>query len=239
LIAFATLTGYAAPQAPASFTTASPDQVRASIKQVEATRRIPITGLLMAEVGGQKLLMSENGRFVIVGDFRLLDVWNGIEVKTVEDAAKLNRIDLGRIGVKDTDFAQVVLGTGTKQVYVFLDPWCEHCHDLISQMEPLKEKYTFHLVMAPVLGQKSVDTVKRIVCTPDKPKALQALIKQEYDGLPPFAGCDLSQLQKTLITTRMIGIDGVPYLILPSKTTHRGGTKDLAALLNEDDKAAP
>jgi thiol:disulfide interchange protein DsbC len=230
----------AEPQAPEpSAFTATPDQIRSWLKSIEGTRRLPVTGVSLAKVGDKMILMSENGRFVVAGNFRLLDVWNGKEVKTLADGDDLNRLDLKRIGIKDADLAQLVYGTGPKHVHVFLDPWCGHCHDLLAQMEPLKKEYTFHLVLTPVLGDKSVATVKKLACLADKGKALDALLAQRYDGIPEPGPCDLAALQKTLIATRLMGIDGVPYLVLPSTKTRRGGTRELKALLEADAGASP
>ena len=228
----------AEPPEPTPFTATS-DQIRSWIKSVEGTRRLPVTGISLAKVGDKMMLVSENGRFAVVGNFRLLDVWNAKEVKTLADGDDLDRMDLKRIGIKDGDLAQFLYGSGPKHVHVFLDPWCQHCHDLVAQMEPLLKTHTFHLVLTPVLGEKSVATVKKLACLADKGKALEALLAQRYDGLPEAGPCDLTALQKTLMATRLMGIDGVPYLILPSTKTRRGGTRELKALLEADAEANP
>ena len=128
-------------------------------------------------------------------------------------------------------------GQGTNVVTVFVDPLCKHCHNLILQMAALKDQYTFHLVMAPVIGEESVRSARKLACEPDRAKALQALIDQKYDGIHEPPNCNLGPLQKTLLATKFLGIDGVPYMILPSTKTYRGGTKDLKGLLENDTKA--
>lgn len=227
----------ARPLAVPDLATAPPSEIRGVLKELGGRKRLPLSGLSLVEVKDRLVLVSDTGRFAVVGDFRLLDLWNGADIKTMADADKIDRLDLKRIGIKPTDLTQFEYGQGQRHVTVFVDPWCAHCHDLIGQMAPLLDQYTFHLVAMPVLGDKSVPTAKQLACEADKAKALRALLDQKYDGLPAPAtlgGCDLGTLQKTLITARLLGIDGVPYLILPSTRTRRGGTHHLRELLEND-----
>jgi thiol:disulfide interchange protein DsbC len=213
---------------------AATNDVRRLLKSLDAFKRLPVSGLNLAMAGDHMLLMSDNGRFAVVGNFRLLDVWNGREVKTMADAEDLNRLDLNKIGIKDGDFAMLAYGQGKNVVTVFVDPLCKYCHSLILQMAALKDQYTFHLVMAPVLGEESVRNARKLACEPDRAKALQALLDQNYDGIQEPPNCNLGPLQKTLLAAKFFGIDAVPYLILPSTKTYRGGTKDLKGLLEND-----
>jgi thiol:disulfide interchange protein DsbC len=227
----------APPLAVPDLATAPPSEIRGVLKELEGRKRLPLSGLSLVEVKDRLVLVSDTGRFAVVGDFRLLDLWSGADIKTLADADKIDRLDLKRIGIKPADLTQFEYGQGKHHVTVFVDPWCAHCHDLIGQMAPLLDQYTFHLVAVPVLGDKSVPAAKQLACEPDKAKALRALLDQNYGGLPAPAtlgGCDLGTLQKTLITARLLGIDGVPYLILPSTRTRRGGTRHLLELLEND-----
>jgi thiol:disulfide interchange protein DsbC len=216
---------------------ATTNDVRALLKNLDSFKRLPIAGLNLAKVGDRTVLMSDNGRFAVIGNFRLLDVWNAREVKTVADAEDLNRLDLKKIGVKDEDLAMLAYGQGKTAVTVFVDPMCKYCHHLIEQMGALKDQYTFRLVMAPVIGEESVRNSRKLVCEPDKAKALQALVGQKFDGISEPPGCNLGPLQKTLLMTKFFGIDGVPFLVLPSAKTYRGGTNNLRGLLENDIKS--
>ena len=243
LLIFPTLAGAEPPKPmtdPDAFTS-TPDRARALLKELQGTRRLPIAGMSAAQIGERLVLMSDNGRFAVVGNFKLFDLWNGSQVKTLADADNLNRLDIKRMGIKDGDFAELLFGKGSRPVYVFVDPYCAHCHDVMAQMGPLQDQYTFHLVLAPVLGKNSVDTVRNLECFPDKTKAVAALISQDFKAVPDSKSgtCDLVRLQKTLIATKLMGIDGVPYIILPSTKTRRGGTKDLKGLLEADSGAQP
>jgi thiol:disulfide interchange protein DsbC len=216
---------------------ATTNDVRALLKNLDSFKRLPIAGLNLAKVGDRMVLMSDNGRFAVIGNFRLLDVWNAREVKTMADAEDLNRLDLKKIGVKDEDLAMLSYGQGKTVVTVFVDPMCKYCHHLIEQMGALKDQYTFRLVMAPVIGEESVRNSRKLVCEPDKAKALQALVEQKFDGVREPPKCNLGPLQKTLLMTKFFGIDGVPFLVLPSTKTYRGGTNNLRELLENDIKS--
>ena len=216
---------------------AATHDVRALLKNLDSFKRLPIAGLNLAKVGDRMVLMSDNGRFAVIGNFRLLDVWNAREVKTIADAEDLNRLDLKKIGIKDEDLAMLAYGQGKTVVTVFIDPMCKYCHHLIGQMGALKDQYTFRLVMAPVIGEESVRNARKLVCEADKAKALQSLIGQNYDGIKEPPNCNLGPLQKTLLMTKFFGIDGVPFLVLPSTKTYRGGTNNLKELLENDIKS--
>jgi len=190
----------------------------------------------MVKVGDRYMLMSENGRFAVLGAFRLVDVWNGKEIKTIADTEDLNSIDLVKIGIKDEDLAMLAYGSGKTIVTIFIDPYCKHCHKMIEQMGTMKDQYTFRLVMAPVLGKDSVMASRKLVCEKDKEKALKALLDQKFDGIIEGANCNLGPLQKTLLMAKFFGITGVPFTILPSTKTFAGETSDLKGLLENDAK---
>lgn len=216
----------------------SPEELRGFFKRLEGTRRLPVHGLVMAQVGDRLVLMSETGRLAVVGKFRLLDVWNQKEIKSLADAETLDRLDLKKIGLKDGDLAILKIGRGQREVPVFVDPLCKYCHDLIGQMEVLGEDYTFKLIVTPVLGDESGKTARKLMCDPDRARALRALVKGEFAALPEAPkDCDTGPLVRTLATAQILGIDGVPYLILPSTKVHKGLTTNLKELLENDAKS--
>ena len=63
------------------------------------------------------------------------------------------------------------------------------------------------------------------------------LVEQKFDGVREPPKCNLGPLQKTLLMTKFFGIDGVPFLVLPSTKTYRGGTNNLKELLENDIKS--
>ncbi|QXP89491.1 DsbC family protein [Methylococcus capsulatus] len=216
--------------------TGSPDEIRSLLKRLDGTARFPATGMVYAEIGGRPVILSDSGRFVVTGDLRILDVWNKEEIHSLASAHEIfGKLDLEKIGIKDKDLARLRYGEGAKTVTVFIDPRCPHCHKLIEQMKDLTKEYAFDLVLAPVLGKDSGAISRKLWCEKDRKRAMKALIEQEYGGLVDYSAkdCDLVPLQKSLVSTRLLGIEGVPYVILPSKRVVKGEV-NLKHVLEED-----
>ena len=66
--------------------------------------------------------------------------------------------------------------------------------------------------------------------TPAKDKARDALTHQVYDTLPSEIDpkCDREPFQRALVTAKLFGIDGVPFLIAPDGRTFKGAPESLA-----------
>jgi thiol:disulfide interchange protein DsbC len=199
---------------------------------IEGLKVLPIHGLNMVKAGGKTFFMSDNGRFVITGT--LLDVWNRVAVTELDQVEKIaNRIDLSKMKLKIDDLGPATIGTGKPQVVVFVDPRCPYCGKVQKQMEAIKGQYTFKLVPIPVLGPESQSLVVKISCllqTPSKDKARDALMHQAYDTLPSEldSKCDREPVQRALVTAKLFGIDGVPFLIAPDGRTFKGAPENLA-----------
>lgn len=199
---------------------------------IEGLKALPIHGLSMVKAGGKTFFMSDNGRFVITGT--LLDVWNRVAVTELDQVDQIaNRIDLSKMKLKIDDLGPASFGTGKPQVVVFVDPRCPYCGKVQKQMEAIKGQYTFKLVPIPVLGSESQSLVVKIGCllqTPSKDKAREALIHQAYDTLPSEidSKCDREPVQRAMVTAKLFGIDGVPFLIAPDGRTFKGAQDSLA-----------
>ena len=50
----------------------------------------------------------------------------------------------------------------------------------------------------------------------------------------PIETCNIQALQKAVVATKLLDIEGVPYIFLPSKIAHRGGAKSFKTLLEKD-----
>ncbi len=206
-----------------------------AMKSIDAVKRLPVTGLSMVKADDKLFLVTDNGHFIVAGNLKLVDMWQGKVLKSIEDSQDVEKVNLRKIGLSPDDIAAFKIGNGTQEVTIFVDPMCQYCHELIGQLEPLGKLYTFRLVLVPVLGKDSANVVKKLLCHNDKTEALTALVTQKYDKLPvPGSGCDLKTLQKAVVATKLLDIQGVPYLFLPSYSTHKGGTKSLKTLLEND-----
>lgn len=203
-------------------------------RPIDGLVHLPVNGLQMVQSGERIYFMSDNGRFVFKG--YAFDLWNGERLETLDDARRLaDRIDLRKMGLDLDDLAPFRLGRGERTVTVFIDPYCPYCHKLLGQMDALKDRYRFQLLMVPVLGDRSAALIRRLACLdgPDRnDEVVRRLIEQDFEGL---AGdekpCDTAPLQRTLVTAQILGVGGVPFLIADDNRVLRGYTPDLARWL--------
>jgi len=213
-------------------------EVRDIMRSVDEVKRLPVTGLSMIKTGDKMFLITDNGHFVVAGNFKLVDMWQGKIISSIADTKDIDKVDLRKIGLNPEELSVFSIGTGKKEVTIFVDPQCDYCHDLIGQLEPLAKDYKFRLVLIPVLGKESAEISKKLICNKDKDQSLKALIAKDYSKLPAVVrqegACDLKPLQKAVVATKLLDIKGVPFIFLPSHNTFKGGAKSFKTLLEKD-----
>jgi thiol:disulfide interchange protein DsbC len=192
-----------------------------TLHQIDAMASLPITGMKAVESDGRLLFMSDNGRFVIDGT--LYDVWAQQPLTSLASIRSAgDRLDLRRLGLPLDDLQALTLGEGAEEVLIFVDPRCPHCHALLKQAGHLQSRYTFRILPVAVLGPESEQQVRQLGCAAESGAALQALISGRVNGLPQRADCDLSPLQRTLVTAQLLGVQGVPFVVAPDGRISRG-----------------
>jgi thiol:disulfide interchange protein DsbC len=215
----------------------SPADVAAGLMSVkiDGMQDLPITGLKMVKTGEQIVFMSSNGRFALYGG-KLLDVWTQQEIKDLPDIDRIaRRIDLSRMKLNIDDLGPVTVGHGKDSVLIFIDPRCPYCGKVMKDLQALQDRYTFNLVMVPILGQESQNIVVQLACQQaskdqkDQDSVRQRLLKQDYAGLPTDnpASCNKEPLQRAIVTAKLFGLPGVPFLIAPDGRTHSGAPESL------------
>ncbi len=213
-------------------------EIKAIMKSVDEVKRLPITGMSMVKAGEQLFLISDNGHFAVAGNFKLVDMWQGKTIASVADTQGIDKIDLRKIGFNPDELGAFTIGHGPREVVIFTDPLCGHCQPLLSQLPALGESHTFKLVLIPAVSKDSAEMVKRLSCNPDRQQSLQSLLAKDYTKLPALVrkegACDLKPLQKAVVATKLLDIQGVPTLFLPSKNVFKGGVPSFKTLLEKD-----
>lgn len=105
----------------------------------------------------------------------------------------------------------------------------------MKDLQALQDKYIFKLVMVPILGPESQNIVVQLACqlgsTDAKAKdaVRERLLKQDYAELPTEqpTQCNKEPLQKAIVTAKLFGLQGVPFLIAPDGRTHSGAPEVL------------
>jgi thiol:disulfide interchange protein DsbC len=190
----------------------------------------------MIETDSGIFFVSENGRFAFKGT--MLDMWNGKPIRTIEDVDKIvNHINLKKIGVDFKELFVLTYGHGPKEEVFFVSPGCPHCHHMLDQMKGLENEYTFKIIPLPILGPRSVDAARRLMCLGDNDKAVKALMEKKYKELPE-GKCKMTPLQKGFVVAQVLGIRGVPYIVRHDGYVQRGAVKNLKKFLKEGDQNA-
>ena len=215
--------------------------------KIDGMQDLPITGLKMIKTGDKIVFMSSNGRFALYGG-KLLDVWTQQEIKDLPDIDRIaNRIDLSRMKLNIDDLGPITIGHGKDTVLIIIDPRCPYCGKVMKDLQALQDRYTFKLVMVPILGQESQNVVVQLAClqaTGDKKvqdSVRERLLKQDFSGLPTEnpTQCNKEPLQRAIVTAKLFGLPGVPFLIAPDGRTHSGAPEVLADWLANKPAAEP
>lgn len=224
--------------APAS--AAESDDLAQLMQGIDGMRRLPVQGVQMVQSGKRVFFVSTNGRYAFLGP--AIDLWHGQRLTALADADHLmGRIDRTRLKLDVSELGALDLGEGTEEVWIFLDPHCPQCIDLLDRLQALsraqRAPYRFRLIPLGVLGKPSLSTVVRLNCLAetDPTAARKVLLRHTFETLPAAEGpCGQGALQRALVTAQLLGITQVPFLIAPDGRLHAGVPTDLLAWLNAD-----
>lgn len=186
---------------------------------------------------GDILFVSASGRWVIGG--LAFDIWNKKQLKSVNDMRQsFTHIDLRSMGVDVNELKPIDIGTGFKDVILFVDPNCGWCHKLIEEIRSdvsLQKDYRFRLLFIPALGKVSYDKVKTMYCSSetDKNRLLDAVKNGTELKLPQKPICEVKQLDKRIMTAAAMGVKGVPFVVAHDGRFTRGKPDDLRAWLEQ------
>ena len=184
---------------------------------------------------GLSYLISEDGRYVFQGG--LVDVWNGVEVKSMKELNALSdHMDMDKIGIEPQRMFSLPMGTGEKEVFIFVDPNCSICHKLLAEIQDSKLIQTrFHInaVITPALKKSSLPKA----CTladmgrKDPAKALAAFISNTVE---PTSGPHIKTdgLKYNLLVAKALSIHNFPYIINPQGRIHVGQPENLYLFLS-------
>jgi len=195
--------------------------VKTYLDGIEKIKRVPINGLSMAKANGEIIFISSNGHYVIRNG-KLLDVWNNIEIDNFKKLEESKKINFKQIGLNITDLTSIKVGNGDSEVSIFIDPYCPNCTNLLNHINTLKDEYTFNVIITPLLGKKSVIAAKYLVCNVDKDERYNVLLNKQFLNQAPIEDCKYGQIQKSMVTANLMGINAVPFTVSANGVTIRG-----------------
>lgn len=201
---------------------------------MNAMTTIPSQGIKVIEADGRIMAMSANGRWVIEG--RIFDTWQMKQLTTMGEVQdSVNTINLGALKLDLNDLKPLTLGKkGNPEVTVFVDPFCGHCKAMLQDAKRLSDQYRFNILLVGVLGPDSARRTRELWCADDRDEAVNALISGSKKELSQSSDCGLEPLQRTLVTSQLFGIEGVPFLIAPNGRINRGVPTEFAAWIERN-----
>lgn len=193
---------------------------------IEEIVSLPISGVQAVQSDGKIVYLSENGRFVFTG--QIYDLWSKQPLTTMEKIKEVTeRIYLKGMGIEVDNLNTLSLGSGKKEVIVFVDPRCGYCHTLMKEAKQYQNDYTFKFVVVPILGAESYKQARSIYCTDDKAAALNALIEKTVHALQVNPKCNTAQYDLSLRIPGYVGIESVPFVVAPDGRVKQGYPKNL------------
>jgi len=195
--------------------------------------QLPAGGLILARHDDKLMIMSANGRFLVQGG-TIFDMWNkGVPITSIQQGKDLaQRVNINSMSIDLDELFSFKFGSQNKdnseRVVVFVDPATENSRKLLEQVSKVNS-YPVTVVVAPIIQKDSMKLAQRLACLRDtnKKAAKEALLSGNFAFLPKKHSCGASQMQKTLITTQMIGVTGLPFVIAPDGRTFKGRPADL------------
>ncbi len=171
----------------------------------------PISGLYEATIGSEVVYISEDGKYLLVGDIR--------DTATRENITNRKRNELRMKSIDDIpDNETVVFAPQNKVQYtidVFTDVDCPYCAKLHQEVPELnKNGVKVRYLAFPRAGMHSetYNTMQSIWCAEDRP---QAMTNAKADKPIAEKTCN-NPISKQYRLGQQIGVSGTPAIILPS-----------------------
>lgn len=202
--------------------------------KMDAFIDLPAGGMVLAQYGNELFIVSKNGRFVIRGG-TITDMWNkGVEITSLQQGKDLaQRININDMDIDLDELFSFKFGDPNKpRSVVFIDPESSASRTLLNKLVKVKS-HNFTVLIAPLMGKKSAITAKKLACLHEKDKeaAKKLLLSGEYSFLPQKQNCGMLKMQKTLITSTIMGVDVVPFMIAPDGRVSKGVPKNVERFL--------
>lgn len=189
---------------------------------------------------GKPTFLSQNGRYVIVG--AIYDLWdkqqrsldslqairNSLAIYPLEalgvSAEEMGAIDLpSKSGNADTDTREKIL--------VYLDPLCTDCANIYKQIDELRDKYDFKILLVPVSGRESAKVVQEAACAQLPEQVWDAILYQDDTKILKKSTCNPIAMNKRFVMWQMAGFSDSPVFIRENGRVIKGQVSDLASQL--------
>lgn len=214
------------------------------IGTITSAADFPVEKLIYFEAdNGDKGIMSDNGRFVIVGDFKVVDTWTQKTISDVEGVKAMKDLPIAQLKEPLEKTAHFIFGHGDEDVFIFTDLSSKMNQGLFTQFDDsMLSKYRFHVVYSSIVENKySLPVNRAFLCSTDPDKAKGALsanigdsqqLLKALSAIGEKSACNLDPLMNSALLGKSAGVKRVPFVV-----NSLGKTKvypsDLKGFLNE------
>jgi len=146
-----------------------------------------------------------------------------------------DHINFKYLGISPEKMFTLDMGTGNADVFIFSDPNCKLCHQLLKKIQRsklLKQNFKIHAVITPVLSETSMEKSNRLAALDAKdPKAaLEAFINNDFSNAETTYE-QVPGINYNLLVARALGIQNVPYIVNAGGRIHIGMPDDIHLFL--------
>ncbi len=112
----------------------------------------------------------------------------------------------------------ISVGKGNKELITIINPDCPHCRAEWKELKKHLDRLRIYVFVFPFesWGEENLRKSYYILCSENPAKALDEVLSGKLDGkVPPVDKCPL--VEEHLKVAEKLGVDGVPYNIIPDK----------------------
>ncbi len=186
-------------------------RLRLGNKPVSDPVKTPVDGIYATQFGGQYGYLTQNGRYVFVGEL--------IDLKTGENLTGLAKgktaiVELNKVALENKVIFPAK-GEEKAVLNVFTDTSCPYCKKLHAEVGKLQDAgISVHYLPYPRGGQQGpgYQALKQVWCAEDKPKAMNIAKGLELGDLPA-GDCEKSKfVDQGHALGIKVGVNGTPSL---------------------------
>ena len=186
-------------------------KARLGSNEVSETVKTPIDGIYQARFGSIFAYLTEDGRYVFMGN--LIDLERGLNLTNIAKR-EVVKTDMNLFATEDKAIFPAV-GPEKAVINIFTDTSCSTCKKLFTEVPKLQEAgISVHYLPYPDEGKNSAgyQTLRQVWCAEDKAEALTIGKGLEKGSLPAGDCTDGSLVDKGHALGIKVGVIGTPAI---------------------------